>query len=514
MKLLQAYSVHFACAFFAVLGSVALLLSTGWGIGLSPDSAVYIAVARNLLTGNGFRIPSSTGEWIPSMYYPPLFPALLGGIGVFGMDPMQGARWLNVVLFGSNIVLIGLCLHAATRSFFLSVSASFLMSISFPMVLVHSMAWSESLLIFFGMLGIYFFALYVKRSSSWAFAAASVAVGLAFLARYAGISLVATGVGATLLWTKGGWTRRWIHTIAFCSISCIPTVMWIMRNLIVAGTATGRKLSFHPIGLDHLESLLDTISTWLFPASDPPLTPWLGIFLPALLGFIAFIVIKRSPQDKNSGGLRVFPALLGLFILNYGLLLIFSISFLDAQTPLDNRILSPVYVATVLLFLCLLHTLLSTLKLKERRVLPFCAGMILVLLSGSQLMQTASWLKYSYDHGVGYASREWNQSRLLDHVKGLGPEVPIFTNGPDIINLLTGRPAYMVPKRIDPGTALPNNHYVYELARMRRELEEKNGIVVYFHRITWRWYLPLESEMNEKLRLKLILKTEDGAIYH
>lgn len=513
MRLLAKYHLLIALSSLSVIGGAALVVGTRWGIGLSPDSAFYIGAARNLLSGNGFGGPSYSGEWIPAVHYPPLFPTLLAGIGIFGMDPIEGARWLNAVLFGSNIVLIGLCLYALIRSFFLSVAASFLMLISFPMVLVHSMAWSEPLLIFFGILGIYFLALYIEKANGLILLASSVAVGLAFLARYIGISLVATGVAATLLLTREGWRKRLIHTGIFCSISCAPMGLWVARNLAIAGTATGRKTAFHPLNLGHLESLLETVSTWLFPVSDSPLGGWLSIPVLILLGFIALIATRQGQQDKRPDGIGRLPALLGFFTMSYGLLLAFSISFLDAQTPLDNRILSPVYVAAAFLFLCLLHILLSRPKTKGTRILSLFAGAVLVLLSISQLGQSASWLERSYKHGVGYASREWNQSQLMKYVRTLDPNVPIFSNGPDIVHLLTGRPAYMIPRRIDPGTILPNDSYGDELAAMRNELQEKKGVVVYFYKISWRWYLASESETREKLNLNPIVRTEDGAVY-
>jgi len=42
----------------AVIGAVAILFSTVWGVGLSPDSLTYIDTARNLLAGKGFVVQS------------------------------------------------------------------------------------------------------------------------------------------------------------------------------------------------------------------------------------------------------------------------------------------------------------------------------------------------------------------------------------------------------------------------------------------------------------------------
>jgi len=41
----------------ACIGAAILLFVTNWGIGISPDSTIYINVARNLLKGYGFSNP-------------------------------------------------------------------------------------------------------------------------------------------------------------------------------------------------------------------------------------------------------------------------------------------------------------------------------------------------------------------------------------------------------------------------------------------------------------------------
>lgn len=512
MKLLRAYPGYWVCGSLAILGCIILLLSTGQGIGLSPDSVVYIDASRGLLNGHGFRVPSDTGEWTPVVYYPPLFSTLLAGIGLLGTDPVQGARWLNAALFGSNILLGGLFFHAAGRSFLISLSASLVMLISFPVVFIHSMAWSEPLFIFLGMLSIFLLALSVEKAGGPVLMMASASAGLAFLTRYAGLAFVVTGMLAIALFASQPWRKRLLHAGAFGLAGCAPVFLWITGNVWLTGEAAGRKIAFHPLGIGHWESFMDTVAAWLLPAGNLPLARGLSLLVTAILGLIYRLgSMGRVPASAER--LQRLPQLLGLFSVTYGALLVLSISFLDVQTPLDNRILSPLYVAAVLFILCLAQRLLCAPKWKARRLSALFVGLVLVFLCGSQLMQTASWLQYSSSHGVGYASSEWRHSPVIKYLEGLGPEVPVFTNGPDIIRLLTGRSAAMIPRKIDPDTAAPNSRYNDQLAAMGRLIREKQGVVVYFSRIRWRWYLATEAEINEQLTLTLILKTEDGAVY-
>ena len=86
------------CIFFALLGMAGLLLATRLGIGLSTDSAVYIGAARNLESGRGLTVPFGREIGAPLTIAPPLFSAMLAMIGFFGLDPLTGARWLNIFL--------------------------------------------------------------------------------------------------------------------------------------------------------------------------------------------------------------------------------------------------------------------------------------------------------------------------------------------------------------------------------------------------------------------------------
>jgi len=62
-----------------------------YGPGLPPDSASYISSARNLLLGKGYFI--FNGQ--PMTVAPPLFSTILAIIGLAGVDPLIGARFLK-----------------------------------------------------------------------------------------------------------------------------------------------------------------------------------------------------------------------------------------------------------------------------------------------------------------------------------------------------------------------------------------------------------------------------------
>ena len=104
----------------ALLGGGVLLHSSRWGLGLSPDSVVYIGAARSLLAGHGFTLPAESALFSPITHYPPLYSSLLAVTGSVAADPLNGAIWLNVAAFSVNILrqrIFALCV-----AWFLAVS--------------------------------------------------------------------------------------------------------------------------------------------------------------------------------------------------------------------------------------------------------------------------------------------------------------------------------------------------------------------------------------------------------
>jgi hypothetical protein len=509
LKRFQAH--HLICIILSLTGMVTLMISTRWGIGLSPDSVIYISAARNLLNGNGLSVLSYSGGLIPMTHYPPLVSTLLVMMGLMGMELIDAARWLHAAALAANIMLVGLTVYFCTQSFWLSLCGSFFSMISLPVVQIHLMAWSEPLFIFFGFLAMFLLALYIKEAKGWQLFASSAASALSLLARYAGAASVATGILALLFLSNARKSKRLLDAVVLSTISCIPIILWMTRNFLVAGTATNRELIFHGLDSGHLKSAANVMSTWLFPETVPFHAKGPGLLITVALWVFVFAMAVRKNKRGTPQGLTTLPALLGIYTVCYGLVLLLSISFFDPQIPIDNRTLSPVYIAGLLLILCLSGHYLRTWV--PARGIRIALVALCVVFSVSHLIQVMSWLTRSYREGLGYASRAWKQSELISHINNLSPETVVFTNGPEVVYLLTGRQAQMIPRKVNPGTREVNSDYLYEISGMKSVLKERKGVLVYFHSIPWRWYLPSESELQGEFGLSVRIRKQDGRVY-
>src|SRR5687768_2652563 len=90
-----------------ISGMILLLAATRWGVGLITDSLTFVEAARNLAKGQGLATMTENGVLEPMTHWPPLYSFLIAVPGMFGIDPLVAARWINAALFAVTIVLIG-----------------------------------------------------------------------------------------------------------------------------------------------------------------------------------------------------------------------------------------------------------------------------------------------------------------------------------------------------------------------------------------------------------------------
>src|SRR5262245_38410829 len=98
----------------AGLAVVLLLFATRPGLGVGPDSTTYLDAARHLRQGEGLVVLEGSHGTRPLSHYPPLYPALLALAGTASADALAGARALHALLFGVNVLLVGLLIRRAT----------------------------------------------------------------------------------------------------------------------------------------------------------------------------------------------------------------------------------------------------------------------------------------------------------------------------------------------------------------------------------------------------------------
>jgi 4-amino-4-deoxy-L-arabinose transferase-like glycosyltransferase len=463
----------------SVLAFALVLRATPEGLGLTDDSIAYVAGARSMLAGDGYREAwlASNG---PVTHFPPAYPSALVFLGWFGLDPLRGARLLGAALFGLSTALMGILGWRMTRSLPSGLMLAALFVANGSLLRVHTSALSEPLFIFLGLLAFWGFDLYFERDAHWLWllVCGSLA-GMAYLTRYAGLALAGTFVLA-LLALHRTWRRR-ATAVGVFGASLFPWIAgWAIRNSLVGGTVTNRVLVWHPINLGSFDAALRTVSMFLMPIESwrRELYKIPGFFPVLIFAILAAILIWTAwkiwggLRTTRSGRTQVVSLTGGLFVLGYLASILVAMSFFDASTKFKLRILSPIYVA-----LLMLAVALGSWAWSRRRELVL--GVVVAILALSSFGQAALVAELRKG-GQGYASFRWYDSKAMAYLRDLPAGLIVYTNEPGAVYLYTGRGAHVLPDRVDPVTAASRPGFERGLEQVQADVNSGKAVLALF----------------------------------
>lgn len=496
----------FSLFLIVITGTFLVLRATPEGLGLSDDSIAYIAGARSLLAGDGYR-----EAWLATngyvTHFPPGFPSALTVLGWFGLDPLRGARFLNALLFGLNAGLVGILVWRTTPSLTAGLIAAGLFVLNGEMLQAHAVAMSEPLFIFFSLVSLWMFDLSfesllyyagektseiegrVKRwrrrneSAAW-LVASGVFAGLAYLTRYSGLALVAALlVALTVLHTN--WRKRLGGMILFLEGFIPLAAVWALRNHWTAGNATNRSLAWHPLMQENIDTGLRVFADFFIPV-----TGWFKTLAKTPGAFEAIVVLvlggalawtaleawkfftKQKQPSLREGSGFIIPLITGLFLFAYLASTVASMTLFDAATKFKLRIVSPVFVCLFILLVCAL------IWLRKRNVA--LAALIAVAALGVSFFKQVNTVNTWAKSGLGFASFQWYDSEAMAFLRELPDEVAIFTNEPGAVYLYTGRGALVLPSGYDSARAESIPGFEDGVARMQAEINAGRAVLVIF----------------------------------
>jgi len=297
--------------------------SAGYGIGIGTDTVVYISGARHWLAGQGISWVTGGMQVDPILRYPPLFPLLLAGMQLLGVDVLQAARLVNVLAYGLNAAVLGWVLHRITGGYLLPLAGAALMLVSPGIFSLHADGMTDGLYLVLTSIALYFMSRHLRDGGLRALFVSAIAGGLAYLLRYAGIALILVlGLGL-VLGSRGRWRETLRAAAILAAVSIAPMVVWYVRNLRLAGVTSDMHLLAHgQHGLafaDGYRMILD----WFLPGlvvqrvtAIPLLAPLLvvGLALAALVYGVGVLRRRWAWRPANAGG----GELLGLHAIHFG----------------------------------------------------------------------------------------------------------------------------------------------------------------------------------------------------
>ena len=480
------------------LSSILLIfISTkNYGVGVSPDSTVYINAAKQIING----------ETINLVMWPPFYPAALALCSkLFNSQILDTARIMNAVLFGLTIFVSGILFKRNLRSSsVILVLGIMTVIISVPLFQVHLWAWSEPLFILFSTLFLLFIDNYVNSKKFIDLILSAICVSFCCFTRYVGIAYILVGIIILIIIFFREIKKMLRNLFYFTTTSVIPIALWLYRNKLYSGTFTGpRAPSIHTYS-ENFRAMGNSILNWYIPARVEMNRLLLALLFIIIGFFIGIYFIKAKPKGINYFVWQ-YPYI--IYIVIYSIFLVASSP--SYQQLIDSRYLSPILIPLNIL---LVFYILEISKIFEGILNNNKAFLLKILIMISFLvvpfLRAKSSIMNQIDQGIGYTAKVWEESETIEFLESNSLNCAIYSNGADVIYFLSGEQVNSLPRK---------NSGSIEIATLTTissewPIEEK-VCIVWFDNITWRDYFFTPEELLQISKVEDETQLADGTIY-
>ena len=405
--------------------------------------------------GLGLAYYEGSGKLTPETIHPPLYSLTLGLVGLSGVDLVVASRWLNILAFVASIFIAGWIFYRYSRVPAVGVIASILMC-AFPyMVWMFSSSYSEPLFVLSILAGGWALLAYLRREKWTSFLVASLAVSTIPGTRYAGIGMVIAAGLTVFLFASGKAWSRIKKAVLFTAVAGLPVLAWLGWVYFSSDHSVGGRIpDLNPAGLAAQFQafrgiFMDTVWKWVPFQSHETLLGYrlrfvlMGIFVIALVT-ISILAVRRYVKDGLDGAhapdLQIF-AFFGLSSLVFVTVLVLTYLFTSPTIDIDNRMLLPFYVSSVMMIfgaLALWQAAWFKGKLRVLQVFPWILAALCVYW---YYPQTTDIVQYEHE-GEGLTAYRWKDASIIQAVRELPADQPVISNDWELTMLWTGRPVY------------------------------------------------------------------------
>jgi len=497
----------------SICGSVLLITVTSHGIGLTADSAFYVAGARNIAAGNGYQYLDPAGVYTPILVWPPGYSTVLAIPTLCGWDTLIAARYVAAAIFALNIFLVGWVVRQLAPGQWWSAPLASLLCLSSTDILdIHSRACSEPLFIMLVITGLFALSTAYVREDRWSLFLASIVLGLAALTRLGGVAFIAAGAIVTLADRRKQWRESVCRLVIYCLGAGLPLLGWIIRNELSAASTFGRGYGLYTIGTARWHSLWVAVSAWIIPESLPAVTRN-SLIAVVLVGITLSVIYLRRPEGSiaqaSTQCAASFSRLAVVSVVMYFGLLFTTMKFVDPQLPFSRRIMVPVFVVAVLLVIPMISRLYDFMDTRRRKFVALLCISI-VLLFG---VRAIAWYNIRFGNSLGFASQRYQQSETLVRAHQLIRDGHlVFTNSPCAMYFYSGTWVRYLPDRWNSGRQQVDPDFIDKLRQTEDMLRKEHGVVVWLYEPRGNALMLTYKELQKLMPLSVVYDAEDGVI--
>ena len=434
---------HIALILSAIMaGSFVYFFTRHSGIGISPDSVSYYTTAFHIQQ----EFSLTDFNHLPLVDFPAGYPFFLALVSLpFKANSLQFAPFVNGCLFISALAVTGYIIrNFQNKSVVYEYLFLFALACSPALLEVYSMLWSETLFILLSLLFFVAFTKYLNSHTLRSLMGAAVIAAFAFVTRYAGITLLLTGVFLLLFDGRLVIKKKLLHLVIFELVAISLTAVNIIHNLVVSKSVAGvREKALRPIA-ENIMQLSNIIAEWLpFLKGHETVTCLIFVFAFTIVaGKIIFNIIQQQFYTTYENTVAVFFIIYSCFII--------TVASISRFEDLSNRLLSPLYIPLLLVGShWTVATIRNSVGIKKKLLgigfLFFYAS----LQFHHYQLNAAAWEGIS-DAGIpGYTEDSWKYSPTVAYIKQHQKELPstLFSDAHDAVYFLTGLHALPLPHK-------------------------------------------------------------------
>ena len=466
------------------------------GIGISPDSIMYMSTARNLNAHQGLNYFGGK----PIVAFPVFYPIFLAVVQfITHTDPLVLGPALDGTLFGLLIFLTGVIIEGfnfPTKLYKWFILA--ILALSPSLLEVYTMLWSETLFILLTLVFFMVYYNYARQHTTRALLWVAGVTAIACITRYAAITLVGTG-GMLLLFDMRLHPRKKLwHIVLFGGISISLLVANLVRNSFVTHTGTGPRYKSLTSLVDNMHYFGTVMCDWF--TLTPAQYNYAAGITALLIASFGFAFLYYAFRKKNDYG--TYENIVTAFFIVYGLFMIISAT-ISRYERINNRLLSPLFIPFLLGCTYWITNNLRNKKLSLRPLYIALACFIGIVFVYREYATDYQRYDDQGDYGVpGYTDDSWNKSPLVGELKKPGlfkPGYTIYNNVCEGFYFFTGKGSEYIP-------------HIDSVKQVKKFYAQKKFYVVYFNLLPDTALFSVK-QIQQKRPLKTIFTCPDGGIY-
>ena len=414
----------------AVVSALLSAVANRSGVGWSWDTSDYVAVGKNIATGNGLL--DATG--LPMTVRPPGLSILIAIGDWFGLSANLTVQLLNAICAAIVVVATHQLLRVAQTKISTRIIATAFVAFSPALFWQYSMIWSEPPFIALVAVAM---IISLRPMNTSKFVSLVILFIALFFVRYVGpVFAIAIAIASTWFDRRQlDLFKSALTNFLILAISLIPVWFWLQRNENIDGTLTGARTPGYGSLLDPLKTFTATTGSWLTGSpveggiylswnDYPQSTKILGVLFVLIIVVLLAVHIVRLFSQKSDfaqSSVLLLSASISVIYIAFS-----AYRFVHFELgPLDNRMMIPIFVPLVIV----VAITLDRVRFNKNWIHQSFTTLFIVFVAFQAVLSINDAIRFGRD-GRYWSAQAFQDQPIHQFVKSLPKSSSLMSNQP------------------------------------------------------------------------------------